>query len=95
LHFLVQLWVFASILPFDNPNPILVLRAYTDSELGVLRIWVGDLDSGSSVMLLSIHADESACYIEGKVFQGWEIEGWVACNRLIFHEPTPIVSPDE
>jgi hypothetical protein len=91
----VQVWVSASILPYDDPDPILVLPVYADSELGVLSTWVGDLEVGSSVMLLSVHPDSRSCYIEGKAFQGWEVEGWVACNRLIFHEPTPIVNPDE
>lgn len=93
--FPMQVWVSASILPYDDPDPILVLPVYADSELGVSSTWVGDLEAGSSVMLLSIHADGNACYIEGKAFQRWEVEGWVACNRLTFHEPTPIVNPDE
>ena len=85
----------ASILPFDDPDPILVLPVYADSELGVLSTWVGDLEAGSIVILLSVHADGRACHIEGKAFQGWEVEGWVACNRLLFSEPTPILKPDE
>jgi hypothetical protein len=93
--FPMQVWVSASILPYGDPDPILVLPVCADSELGVSSTWVGDLEAGSSVMLLSVHADGSVCYIEGKAFQGWEVEGWVACNRFLFHEPTPIVSPDE
>jgi len=91
----VQLWVSASILPFDDPDPIVVLPVYVDSELGVSSTWVGDLEAGSSVMLLAVHADGRACYTEGKSLQGWTVEGWVACNRLLFSEPTPIVNPDE
>ena len=85
----------ASILPYEDPDPILVLPVYADSELGVSSTWVGDLDAGLSVMLLSIHADGRTCYIEGKALQGWEVEGWVACNRLLFSEPAPLVNPDE
>ena len=91
----MQLWVSASILPFDDPDPILMLPVYADREFGVSSTWVGDLEAGSNVMLLSVHAARRACYIEGKAFQEWEVEGWVACNRLIFHEPTPIVNPDD
>ncbi|MCJ7825575.1 MAG: hypothetical protein MUP44_11800, partial [Anaerolineales bacterium] len=73
--FPMQVWVSASILPYDDPDPILVLPVYADSELGVSSTWVGDLDAGLSVMLLSIHADGRTCYIEGKALQGWEVEG--------------------
>ena len=85
----------ASVLPYDDPDPIVFMPVYAESELGVQSTWLGDLEAGSSVMLLSIHADGRACYIEGKAFQGWEVEGWVACNRLLFSEPTLIVNPDE
>ena len=84
-----------SILPFDDPDPIVVLPVYADSELGVFSTWVGDLEAGSSVMLLSVHPDGRSCFVEGRAIQGWDIQGWVACNRLIFHEPTPIVNPEE
>ena len=93
--FPMQVWVSASILPYDDPDPILVLPVYADSELGVLSTWVGDLEAGSSVTLLAVHADGRTCFVNGNALQGWTVEGWVACNRLIFHEPTPIVNPDE
>ncbi|MCJ7694728.1 MAG: hypothetical protein MUO40_04800, partial [Anaerolineaceae bacterium] len=56
--FPMLVWVYASILPYEDPDPILVLPVYADSELGVLNTWV-------------------------------------VGNRLIFHESTPIVNPDE
>ena len=90
-----MVWVAASISLYDDLDPILVLPVYADSALGVSSTWVGDLEAGSSVMLLSIHSDSRSCFVEGKAMQGWDIQGWVACNRLIFHEPTPIVNPDE
>jgi hypothetical protein len=93
--FPMLVWVSASVLPYDDPDPILVLPVYADSELGVSSTWVGDLEAGSSVMLLSVHADSRSCFVEGRAIQGWDIQGWVACNRLIFHEPTPIVNPDD
>jgi hypothetical protein len=93
--FPMQVWVSASVLPYDDPDPILVVLVYADSELGVQSTWVGDLEAGNSVMLLSIHPDGRACFIKGVSFQGWDVEGWVACNRLIFSEPTPIVNPNE
>ena len=93
--FPMQVWVSASILPYDDPDPILVLPVYADSELGVSSTWVGDLEAGSSVRLLSIHADGRTCFVNGNALQGWTVEGWVACNRPLFGEPTPIVNPDE
>ena len=85
----------ASILPYDDPDPILVLPVYANSELGVSSTWVGDLEAGSSVMLLSIHADGRTCFVNGNALQGWIVEGWVVCNRLLFTEPTPIDNLDE
>jgi hypothetical protein len=90
-----MVWLSASILPYDDPDPILVLPVYADSELGVSSTWVGDLEAGSRVMLLSVHPDSRSCYIVGKALQGWTVEGWVACNRLLFSEPTPVVNLDE
>ena len=86
-----MVWVSASILLYDDPDPIVILPVYADSELGVLRTWVGDLEAGSSVMLLSVHPDGRACFAKGRAIQGWDIQGWVVCNRLLFYEPTPIV----
>ena len=93
--FPMHVWVSVSILPYDDPDPILVLPVYADSELGVSSTWVGDLEAGSSVMLLSVHPDGRSCFVEGWDIQGWDIQGWVACNRLLFYEPTPIDNPDE
>jgi len=88
--FPMQVWVSASVLPYDDPDPIVVLPVYADNELGVSSTWVGDLEAGSAVMLLSVDADGRACFIEGQALQGWEVRGWVACNRLLFEEPTPV-----
>jgi hypothetical protein len=88
--FPMQVWVSASVLPYDDPDPIQILPIYADSELGVASTWVGDLHAGSSVMLLSVHVDGYACFVEGEAIQGWEVQGWVACNRLLFGEPTPV-----
>ncbi|TET38105.1 MAG: hypothetical protein E3J69_01955 [Anaerolineales bacterium] len=63
--FPMQVWVSASILPYDDPVPILVLPVYADSELGVSSTWVGDLEAGSSVMSLSVHADGRTCFVNG------------------------------
>jgi len=84
--FPMQVWVSASVLPYDDQDPILVLPVYADSELGVQSTWVGDLEAGTSVMLLSVHPDGRSCYVEGAALQGWEVEGWVACNRLVFKD---------
>ena len=92
--FPMQVWVSASVLPYDDPDPIQILPVYADSELGVASTWVGDMQAGSSVNLWSVHADGYACFIEGEAIQGWEVQGWVVCNRLLFNEPTPVVKLD-
>ena len=71
------------------------LFSYLDLKMVVSSTWVGDLEAGSSVMLLSVHPDGRACFAKGRAIQGWDIQGWVVCNRLLFYEPTPIVNPDE
>ena len=63
------------MLPYDDPDPIVVLPVYADSELEVSSSWVGDFEAGSNVRLLSVHVDGHACYIEGKVFQGGKSKG--------------------
>jgi hypothetical protein len=45
-------------------------------------------------MLWSVHADGYACLVEGEKIQGWEINAWVTCNRLLFHEPMPVIKFD-
>jgi hypothetical protein len=93
--FPMRVWVSAPILPYDDPDPIMVLPVYVDSELGVSSTWVGDFEAGSGAMVLSIHADGRTRFVNGNALQLWKVEGWVVCNRLLFHEPTPIVNPDE
>jgi len=88
--FPMQVWVSASVLPYDDPDPIRVLPVYADSELGVASTWVGDLEAESIVTLWSVHPNGHACFIEGETIHGWEVQGWVACNRLLFNEPTPV-----
>ena len=82
-----DVWVAASVLPYDDPAPILSLPVYADAELGVFSTWVGDLPAGSAVTLLSVHADGRACFVEGQTMQGWDVRGWVACNRLLLENP--------
>jgi hypothetical protein len=88
--FPMQVWVSASVLPYDDPDPIQVLPVYADSELSVASTWVGDLQAGSSIKLWFDHADGYACFVEGEIIQGWEVRGWVNCNRLLFNRPTPV-----
>lgn len=84
--FPMEVWVSASVLPYEDPDPILVLPVYADSELGVQSTWVGDLEAGNTVMLLSVHPNGRACFIEGASLQGWDVGGWVACNRLVLRD---------
>jgi hypothetical protein len=89
--FPMRVWVTASVLPYDDPDPILTLPVYADYQLGVTSTWLGDLVAGSEVVLWSVHVDGRACYIEGDAQQGWEVRGWVACNRLSFEEPGELI----
>lgn len=85
-----RVWVAASVLPYDDPDPIMILPVYADPALGEASTWIGDLQARSSVMLLSVDAAGRACFIEGMTLQGWQVQGWVACSRLLFNEPTPV-----
>jgi hypothetical protein len=33
-----------------------------------------------------LNPERLACLVEGLTLQGWSTMGWVACNRLRFHE---------
>ena len=88
------MFVSASVLPYEDPDPIRILPVHADSELGVSSTWLSDLEAGSSGMLLSVHADGRACFIEGKSLQGWGVEGRVARNWLLFNALTPVVKLD-
>lgn len=69
----------------------MVLPVYADSELGVSSTWEGDLEAGSAGTLWAIHSDGRAWFIEGEALQGWEVQVWVACNRLLFIKSMPVV----
>jgi len=92
--FPMQVWVSASVLPYDDPDPIRTLPVYADHELGVFSTWVGDLAAESEVTLWSVHADGRTCLVEGPAIQGWEVRGWVACNRLVFEKPTETIDSE-
>ena len=92
--FPMRVWVSASVLPYDDPDPIRTLPVYADHELGVFSTWVGDLAAESEVTLWSVHADDRACFVEGKTIQGWGVHGWVACNRLLFERPTETIGSE-
>jgi hypothetical protein len=89
--FPMRVWVSASVLPYDDPDPIRTLPVYADHELGVFSTWVGDLAAESEVTLWSVHADGRACFIESHTIQEWGVKGWVACNRLLFERPTETI----
>ncbi len=79
----------ASILPYDDPDPIVVLPVYADSELGVSSTWVGDLDAGSSVMLLSVYPNNRLCFVEGGIIKvgiykgGWHVIGSSSMDQYL------------
>jgi hypothetical protein len=86
-------WVSASVLPYDDAAPIRILPVYSDPTLDVGGIWLGDLAEAAQVRLLGVDQAGRACYVAGNATQGWDVEGWVACNRILFERPTqaPIV----
>ena len=92
--FPMQVWVTASVLPYDDPDPIRTLPVYADHELGVSSTWIGDLAAESEVTLWSVHANGRACFVEGPAIQGWQVRGWVACNRLVFEKPTGTIGSE-
>lgn len=91
--FPMYVWVSASVLPYEDGAPIRILPVYSDPTLDLSGTWLGDLEEGTRVTLYGVDQVGHACYMGGRVIQGWEIEGWVACNRLLFEEPTRV--PDE
>ena len=82
--FPIQVWVIENVLPYDPDETIDVLAMFTRPELSDGGTWLGDLQAGSEVTLLSVMEDGAACFIEGNAVQGWTVKGWVACNRLSF-----------
>lgn len=83
-----QVWVSASVLPYDDTSPIRILPVYSDPELDRTGTWLGDLPEGASVTLRIVDATGRACLVDGAAAQGWQVRGWVACNRILFFEPT-------
>ena len=80
-------WVTASVLPYDGESPIRILPVYSDPTLDVGGTWLGDLVEGDTVELLGVDQVGRACFVEGESSQEWGVEGWVACNRLLFEKP--------
>ena len=85
-------WVTASVLPYEDQAPIRILPVYSDPTLDLNGTWLGDLPEGERVDLLSVDPSGRSCYVAGEAAQGWSVEGWVACNRLSFEEPTAVPS---
>lgn len=42
------------------------------------------------VELKGVDQTGRSCLIDGDTVQRWVVEGWVACNRLLFEEPTTV-----
>ncbi len=84
--FPIQVWVTENVLPYDPDETIDVVAVFTRPELTDGGTWLGDIQAGSEVTLLSVLENGSTCFIEGTAVQGWVVKGWVACNRLSFTE---------
>lgn len=87
IWFPAKAWVEPSILPYDPNETIYFLPMYSRPELDKEGIWLGDLEAGLEVILHGISQDGTVCLVEGLVMQGWDVKGWVSCNRLSFTEP--------
>lgn len=85
-----EVWVSASVLPYEDGAPIRILPVYSDPGLDVSGTWLGDLEAGESAMLMGINLAGRSCFVEASSVQGWAVDGWVACNRLRFVEPTSV-----
>ena len=83
--FPITVWVNENVLPYDPNENVDELAVFSRWELSDTGTWLGDLKAGTEVTLLNISEDGTSCLIEGVAIQGWEVRGWVACNRLDFH----------
>lgn len=83
-----EAWVSASVLPYDDGAPIRILPVYSDPSLDVAGTWLGDLETGEMILLKGVDQTGRSCFVAGRAAQGWDLEGWVACNRLVLKEPT-------
>ena len=83
--FPITVWVNVNELPYDleeSADEVAVFSRWGLSDKGT---WLGDILSDTEVTLFNISEDGTACLIEGMAKQGWEVKGWVACNRLDFY----------
>jgi hypothetical protein len=83
--FPLTVWVNENVLPYDPNENVDELAVFTRWKLSDRGTWLGDLKADTEVTLFNISEDGTACLIEGMAIQGWEVRGWVACNRLDFH----------
>ncbi len=84
--FPARAWVLPNEIPYDTNETITILPMFTRPSLNDGGTWLGDLQTGTEVVLHSVNADRTACLVEGLTMQGWSTIGWVACNRLRFYE---------
>jgi len=82
--FPISVWVNENVLPYDSNESVDELAVFTRWELSDKGTWLGDLQADTEVKLFNISEDRTACLIEGMTKQGWDVRGWVACNRLDF-----------
>ena len=83
--FPITVWVNVNELPYDPEESADEVAVFSRWELSDDGTWLGDILSDTEVTLFNISEDGTACLIEGMAKQGWEVKGWVACNRLDFY----------
>lgn len=45
-------------------------------------VWLGDIPAGQTVLIVDIEGTISYCRVLGTSLQGWDVDGWMRCDRL-------------
>jgi hypothetical protein len=86
----IEVWSTTTAPPYADSEPIRTLSVYSDEDLELGGYWLGDLREGDQVTLRTVSPGGYSCFVEGQAVQGWEVEGWTMCSRLLFFEPTVV-----
>ena len=44
--------------------------------------WLGDVPAGQTVLIVEIEGNVEYCRVLGVSLQGWDVDGWMRCDRL-------------
>jgi len=45
-------------------------------------VWLGDIPAGQTVLIVDIEKKVQFCRVLGVSLQGWDVDGWIRCDRL-------------